>query len=139
MAARARKDEEAEKSAGEASRPSARAEEGSPAPAWIDGLDEIVPGLGLHLGGVLGLLRAHVGDVVDLELDARVLGEALADLGQLLVGRRSEVVPAKVRDLPLLPACGRHTGRENPGQPCAGGGEKLSAVHRIHEVRPPRR
>ena len=65
-------------------------------------LDEVVAGLDLHLGGVLGLLRAHVRDVVDLELDARVLGEALADLGELLVRSGREVVPAEIGDLPLL-------------------------------------
>ena len=35
-------------------------------------LHHVVAGLGLDLGRVLGLLRPHVGDVVDLELDAAV-------------------------------------------------------------------
>jgi hypothetical protein len=46
MAARARKEDEADKGAEEASRPRARAaEEGGSTAAWVDGLDEIVPGL----------------------------------------------------------------------------------------------
>jgi len=48
-------------------------------------LDEVVTGLRLDLGRVLRLLRPHVRDVVDLQLDAGVLREPLADLAELLV------------------------------------------------------
>ena len=89
-------------------------------------LDEIVAGLRLDLGRVLGLLRAHVGDVVDLELDAGVLGEALPDLGQLLVGGGREVVPAEVRDLTLLAPRGRDAGGQDAGQ-SGGGGQEVAA------------
>src|SRR2546425_114830 len=58
-------------------------------------LDQVVAGLALDLGGVLGRLLG-VGDVVDADLDPGVLREALADLGELLVGGRGEVVPAEV-------------------------------------------
>ena len=94
-------------------------------------LDEVVAGLCLDLGRVLGLLRAHVGDVVDLELDARVLGEALPDLGQLLVGRGSEVVPAEVRDLTLLAPRGRDAGGQDAGE-SGGGGQEVAAGHWLH-------
>ena len=90
-------------------------------------LDEVVPGLGLDFGGVLLLLRAHVRDVVDLELDAGVLGEALADLGQLLVRGRREVVPAEVRDLPLLAAGRGHARGEDGGDACPGAGRDEAA------------
>src|SRR6185369_13077851 len=89
-------------------------------------LDEIVPGLGLDLGRVLGLLRPHVGDVVDLELDARVLGEALPDLRELLVRRGGEVVPAEIRDLTLLAARGRDAGGQDAGE-SGGGGQEVAA------------
>src|SRR4029077_4963130 len=95
-------------------------------------LHHVVPGLGLDLRGVLGLLRAHVGDVVDLELDAGVLGEALADLGQLLVRRGREIVPAEVRDLALLPARGRDAAREDAGETGPGSGQELTATERSH-------
>src|SRR5262249_34881089 len=86
-------------------------------------------GLRLHLGGVLGgLLRGR--DVVDLDLDARVLGEAGPDLRQFLVGERREVVPAKVRDLALLPARGRDAGREDPGEARRGRGRELVSGQR---------
>ncbi len=42
-------------------------------------LDDVVAGLGLDLGGVLGCLLGG-GDMVDADLDAGVLGEPLADL-----------------------------------------------------------
>src|SRR5690349_4027989 len=96
-------------------------------------LHHVVPGLGLDLGGVLGLLGAHVGDVVDLQLDAGVLGEALADLGQLLVGRGGEVVPAEVADLALLAAGGSHPGGQDPGETGTGRGQELTAIERSHE------
>jgi len=102
-------------------------------------LDHVVPRLGLDLGGVLGLLRTHVRDVIDLELDAGVLGEALADLRELLVGGRGEVVPAEIGDLPLLPTRGRYPGGEDPREPGPSGGQKLSAIHWMHEVPPSHR
>ena len=46
-------------------------------------LDQVVAGLCLDLGGVLGGLLGR-RDVVDADLDARVLGEALPDLGSFL-------------------------------------------------------
>ena len=67
-------------------------------------LDQVVTGLGLDLGRELLLLRPHVGDAVDTDLDAGVLREALGDLELLLVHRRREVVPAEVGDLALLAA-----------------------------------
>ena len=94
-------------------------------------LDQVVAGLGLDLGGVLGLLWAHVGDVVDLELDARVLGEALPDLGQLLVGGGGEVVPAEIRDLALLAARGRDAGGQDAGK-SGGGGQEVAAGDWFH-------
>src|SRR2546429_224127 len=93
-------------------------------------LDEVVPGLGLDLGRVLGLLRAHVRDVVDLELDAGVPGEALADLGQLLVRGGGEVVPAEVRDLPLLAAGRRNPRGENAGEASSGCRQEAAAADR---------
>ena len=95
-------------------------------------LDEVVAGLRLDLGRVLGLLRAHVGDVVDLELDAGVLGEALPDLGQLLVGGGGEVVPAEVRDLALLAPRGRHAGGEDAGEAGPVVGQELAASDGSH-------
>ena len=94
-------------------------------------LDEVVAGLRLDLGGVLGLLRAHVGDVVDLELDAGVLGEALPDLGELLVGGGREVVPAEIRDLALLAARGRDAGGQDAGK-SGGGGQEVAAGDWFH-------
>src|SRR5438874_4903841 len=91
-------------------------------------LDEVVAGLGLDFGGVLLLLRAHVRDVVDLELDAGVLGEALADLAQLLVRGGREVVPAEVRDLPLLTAGRGHARGEDGGEPRPGAGRDEAAT-----------
>ncbi len=97
-------------------------------------LDQVVARLRLDLGGVLGRLLGR-RDVVDLDLDARVLGEALADLGQLLVRRRGEVVPAEIGDLPLLAARGRNARRENAGE-AGGGGQETAAVDRLHDVPP---
>jgi hypothetical protein len=94
-------------------------------------LDEIVPGLRLDLGGVLGRLLGR-GDVVDLDFDARVLGEALADLGQLLVGGGREVVPAQVGDLALLPPRGRDARGQDAGESGAGAGDKPTASDRDH-------
>src|SRR5258708_8525200 len=70
----------------------------------------------------------YVGDVVDVELDPGVLGEALADLGQLLVGRGGEVVPAEIRDLALLAPGRRHAGGEDAGETGPGRGQELTAV-----------
>src|SRR5437762_4045060 len=95
-------------------------------------LDEVVAGLGLDFGGVLLLLRAHVRDVVDLELDAGVLGEALADLRQLLVRGRREVVPTEVGDLPSLAAGRRNARGEDAGEASAGGGQETPATDRYH-------
>src|SRR5262249_23648062 len=73
-------------------------------------------------------------DVVDLDLDAGVLGEAHGDLVQLLVHERREVVPAEVGDLSLLPARGWDTGGEDTGQAGAGrGGQKAATRDRCHE------
>ena len=94
-------------------------------------LDQVVARLALDLGGVLGRLLG-VGDVVDAELDARVLGEALADLGELLVGRRGEVVPGEIGNLPLLGARRWHTSGKDAGQAGARGGQELAAVDRTH-------
>src|SRR2546430_878071 len=94
-------------------------------------LDDVVTGLRLDFGGILRRLLGG-GDVIDTDLDARVLREALADLGQLLVGGGGEVVPAQVRDLALLTAGGRDAGGENTGQACTGRREELSTVRRIH-------
>src|SRR5256884_474351 len=95
-------------------------------------LDEVVAGLGLDFGGVLLLFRGHVRDVVDLELDAGVLGEALADLRQLLVRGRREVVPTEVGDLPSLAAGRRNARGEDAGEASAGGGQETPATDRYH-------
>jgi hypothetical protein len=95
-------------------------------------LDQVVAGLGLHLGGVLGLLGAHVRDVVDLELDAGVLGEPLPDLGHLLVRGGREVVPAEIGDLAHLSDGRRRLGGEDAGQAGGGGGDELTAGHVAH-------
>ena len=90
-------------------------------------LDEVVAGLCLHLGGVLGGLLGVPAMWSMSDLDAGVLGEALADLGQLLVRGGSEVVPAEVGNLPLLAARGRDAGRENAGE-AAGRGQEAAAA-----------
>ncbi len=72
------------------------------------------------------------GDVVDLDLDAGVLGEALADLGQLLVGGGREVVPAEIRDLALLAAGGWNAGGQDTGEAGAGRGDELTAGDLCH-------
>jgi hypothetical protein len=66
------------------------------------------------------------------ELDPGVLGEALADLGHLLVGRGREVVPAKVRDLALLASGRRHAGGEDSGEAGSGGRQELAASDGSH-------
>src|SRR5439155_1335732 len=69
-----------------------------------------------------------------LDLDAGVFGEALADLGQLLVGERGEVVPAQVRDLALLAPRRRHAGGEDAGEAGARGGrQETSSSDRGHD------
>jgi hypothetical protein len=96
-------------------------------------LDEIVAGLRLHFRGVLcGLLRRR--DVIDLDLDAGVLREALPDLRQLLVRGRREVVPAEVADLSLLADGGRNARGQDAGE--AGGGRRheATAADRAHAV-----
>src|SRR5438552_1566001 len=80
---------------------------------------EIEARLRRHLGGELRLLRAHVRDVIDLQLDARVFREALADLRELLVGGAPELVPAEVADLTHLGdgrrrACGEDADETGP-------------------------
>src|SRR5262249_55965851 len=88
-------------------------------------LDDVVAGLRLNFGGVLGrLLRS--GDVVDLDLDPGVLGEPGGDRVQLLVRGRSEVVPAEVRDLSRRARAGRR--HEETGQTDAGGRQELTAT-----------
>src|SRR5262245_829413 len=68
---------------------------------------------------------------IDLDLDAGVLGEALADLGQLLVGGRREVVPAEVADLTLLADGGCDAGGENAGE-AGSRGQKTTASDTLH-------
>jgi hypothetical protein len=93
-------------------------------------LDDVVAGLCLHLGGVLrGLLGSR--DMVDANPDAGVLGEALADLRQLLVRGGSEIVPAEVGNLALLTQRGRDAGRENADE-TAGPGQEAAAAVLIH-------
>src|SRR5205823_1996389 len=93
----------------------------------------------LDFGGVLLLLWAHVRDVVDLELDAGVLGETLADLGQLLVRGRGEVVPAEVRDLPLLAPRRGHARREDAGEASSRGRGQEAPTAGSPPCRPRRR
>src|SRR5207249_2925849 len=94
-------------------------------------LDDVVAGLRLDFGGILRRLLGR-GDVVDANLDPGVFGEALTDLGQLLVGGGGEVVPAQVRDLALLASSRRDAGGQNTGQARAGRREELSTGRRIH-------
>src|SRR5262249_8644248 len=96
-------------------------------------LDQVVPGLRLDLGRILGLLGAHVRDVIDLELDAGVLREPLPDLRQLFVGRGREVVPAEVRDLTLL-SPGRRDARSEDAGAAGGGREDASVIHGVRGV-----
>src|SRR5207248_7206878 len=95
-------------------------------------LDEVVTGLRLHLRGVLRLLWAHVRDVVDLELDAGVLGEALADLRQLLVRVRCEVVTAEITDLTGLGDRRRGARGENARQPGGAADDELPSREPSH-------
>ena len=90
-------------------------------------LDEVVAGLRLHLGGVLGRLLG-MRDVVDADPDASILGEPLADLRELFVGSRREVVPAEIRDLPLLTSGGRDSAGENGGDTAAGGRQERASA-----------
>src|SRR5207249_8558835 len=70
--------------------------------------------------------------IFDLELDAGVPGEALADLGQLLVRGGGEVVPAEVGDLPLLAAGRRNPRGENAGEASSGCRQEAAAADRLH-------
>ena len=89
-------------------------------------LDEVVTRLALHLGGVLGGLLGR-RDVVDLDLDAGVLGEARPELGQLLVRERGEVVPAEIADLTRLADGRRRARSQDAGETGGGGAEKATS------------
>ena len=93
-------------------------------------LDDVVAGLCLHFGGVLGGLLGG-RDMVDTNPDAGVLGEAQADLRQLLVRGGREIVPAEVGNLALLTLRGRDAGRENADE-ATGSGQEAAAADLIH-------
>jgi hypothetical protein len=95
-------------------------------------LDQVVPRLRLDLGGVLGRLLGR-RDVVDADLDARVLGEALADLGELLVGRGGEVVPGQVGNLALLGPGGRDPRGQDSGK-AGGSGQEVTTADIFHAL-----
>ena len=77
---------------------------------------EVVARVGLDLGGLLGG-ELDVRHVIGARGDARLLGELVHELLELLVGLRHEVTPAEHRHLALLTEGGRGAGQEDAGQP----------------------